>query len=121
MNNCISYSPRASLAIVGMNVRQMGIWDMIGQQVNIQQKTIVHTPLQKLQDAFINMMAGGHGIVEVNQRLKPDPTLSAAFGRQSCAPVGNQCHLECLPGRKRSPDASGDAGHLSPLWGWLSP
>ncbi len=85
MNNCISYSPRASLAIVGMNVRQMGIWDMIGQQVNIQQKTIVHTPLQKLQDAFINMMAGGHGIVEVNQRLKPDPTLSAAFGRQSCA------------------------------------
>ncbi len=85
MNNCISYSPRASLAIVGMNVRQMGIWDMIGQQVNIQQKTVVHTPLQKLQDAFINMMAGGHGIVEVNQRLKPDPTLSAAFGRQSCA------------------------------------
>ncbi len=84
MNNCISYSPRASLAIVGMNVRQMGIWDMIGQQVNIQQKTIVHTPLQKLQDAFINMMAGGHGIVEVNQRLN-DPTLSAAFGRQSCA------------------------------------
>ena len=85
MNNCISYSPRASLAIVGMNVQQMGIWDMIGQQVNVQQKTVIHTPLQKLQDAFINIMAGGEGIVEVNQRVKPDASLSAAFGRQGCA------------------------------------
>jgi hypothetical protein len=85
MNNCISYSPRASLAIVGMNIRQMGIWEMIGQQVKIQQKTITHTPLQKLQDAFINIMAGGQGIVEVNQRVKPDAALSAAFGRQQCA------------------------------------
>lgn len=85
MNNCISYSPRASLAIVGMNVQQMGIWDMIGQQVHIQQKTVIHSPLQKLQDAFINIMAGGQGIVEVNQRVKPDASLSAAFGRQRCA------------------------------------
>ena len=85
MDNCISYSPRASLAIVGMNIQQMGIWDMIGQQVKIQQKTVTHTPLQKLQDAFINIMAGGQGIVEVNQRVKPDASLSAAFGRQGCA------------------------------------
>ena len=85
MNNCISYSPRASLAMVGMNVQQMGIWEMIGQQVEIQQKTVVHTPLQKLQDAFINIMAGGQGIVEVNQRVRPDASLSAAFGRQGCA------------------------------------
>lgn len=85
MNNCIRYSPRASLAIVGMNVQQMGIWEMIGQQLKIQQKTVTHTPLQKLQDAFINIMAGGQGIVEVNQRVKPDVSLSAAFGRQGCA------------------------------------
>lgn len=85
MNNCISYSPRASLAIVGMNIQQMGIWEMIGQQVKIQQKTVTHTPLQKLQDAFINIMAGGQGIVELNQRVKPDASLSTAFGRQRCA------------------------------------
>ena len=85
MKNCIRYSPRASLAIVGMQMRQMGIWEMIGQQVTIQQKTVVHTPLEKLQDAFINIMAGGQGIVEVNQRVKPDAALSAAFGRERCA------------------------------------
>lgn len=85
MNNCIRYSPRASLALVGLNIQQMGIWDMIGQAVNIQQKTVTHSPLEKLQDAFINIMAGGQGIVEVNQRVKPDASLSAAFGRQGCA------------------------------------
>jgi hypothetical protein len=68
-----------------MKVQQMEIWDMIGQRVNIRQKTVTHTPLQKLQDAFINIMAGGQGIVEVNQRVKPDASLSAAFGRQGCA------------------------------------
>ena len=100
MNNCISYSPRASLAIVGMKTQQMGIWNMIGQQVKIQQKTVTHTPLQKLQDAFINIMAGGQGIVEVNQRVKPDASLSAAFGRQSCADQSgisatlNACQVE---------------------------
>ena len=75
MENCIRYSPRASLALVGMNMRQMGIWKMIGQQVTIPQKTIIHTPLEKLQDAFINIMVGGQGVVEVNQRLKPDAAL----------------------------------------------
>jgi hypothetical protein len=85
MENCIRYSPRASLAIVGVNMQQMGLWEMIGQEVTIQQKTVVHTPLEKLQDAFINIMAGGQGVVEVNQRVKPDVGLSAAFGRERCA------------------------------------
>src|SRR5690606_12030694 len=75
------------LAIVGLNIQQMGIWDMIGQAVKIQQKTVTHSPLEKLQDAFINIMAGGQGIVEVNQRVKPDASLSAPAGRgrQGCA------------------------------------
>ena len=85
MKNCIRYSPRASLAMVGMNMQQMGIWEMIRQQVTIQQKIVVHTPLEKMQDAFINIMAGGQGVVEVNQRVKPDAALSAAFGRERCA------------------------------------
>ena len=85
MGNCIRYSPRASLAMVGICSQQMGMWEMIGKQVKIQQKTVIHTPLQKMQDAFINIMAGGQGIVEVNRRVKPDSSLSAAFGRKNCA------------------------------------
>ena len=76
MENSIRYSPRASLAIVGMCSQQMDIWGMIGKQVKIQQKTITHTPLQKLQDAFINILAGGHGIVEINRRVKTNSSNS---------------------------------------------
>ena len=85
MNNDIRYSPRASLAMTGMCVQQMGIWETIGQRVVIKQKVITHTPLEKLQDAFINIMAGGHGLVEVNNRVRPDSGLSLAFGRSHCA------------------------------------
>ena len=89
MENCIRNSPRASLAIIGICTQQMDIWGMIGQQVKIQQKTVKHTPLQKLQDAFINILAGGHGIVEINDRVKPDKGLLAAFGRSLCADQSN--------------------------------
>jgi hypothetical protein len=85
MYNDIAFSPRASLAMTGMCVQQMGIWETIGQHVTIKQKVITHTPLEKLQDAFINIMSGGHGLVEVNHRVRPDAGLSQAFGRSRCA------------------------------------
>lgn len=84
MYNNIVFSPRASLAMTGMCIQQMGIWETIGQHVTIQQKVITHTPLEKLQDAFINIMAGGHGLVEVNTRVRTDLGLLQAFGR-SCS------------------------------------
>jgi hypothetical protein len=85
MNNCIRFSPRASLAITGIRIKQMGIWQTIEKYVRIKQKVIKYTPVEKLQDAFINIMAGGQGIVEVNNRVRPDVGLSAAFGRSGCA------------------------------------
>lgn len=85
MNNCIKFSPRASLAMTGMRVKQMAIWETIEKQVQIKQKVIKYTPVEKLQDAFINIMAGGHGVVEINNRVRPDAALSAAFGRSGCA------------------------------------
>jgi hypothetical protein len=38
-----------------------------------------------LYDAFITMLAGAHGIIEVNTRLRADPALQRAFGRDGCA------------------------------------
>lgn len=107
MNNCISNSPRDSLVIVGMNIQQMGIWDMIGQQVKIQQKTVTHTPLQKLQDAFINIMVGGRGIVEVNRGVKLDASLSCAFGRQGYADQSGVSTTNWLPFRRAAVDHAG--------------
>jgi len=85
MNNHIRFSPRASLAMTGICMQQMGIWQMVSEHVTVKQKVMVHTPLEKLQDAFINIMAGGHGLVEVNNRVRPDAALFQAFGRSRCA------------------------------------
>jgi hypothetical protein len=79
------YTPRATLCALGSKVRSLKFFDIIGEHVRIRQKTIRHTPLEKLEDAFIAMLAGAHGLVEVNTRVRSDVALQRAFGRNSCA------------------------------------
>lgn len=85
MNKYTHFSARASLAAIGLYMRQMGIWELVREHVHIMQKVIRHKPLDKLLDAFINILAGGHGLVEVNTRVRPDYSLQRAFGRDTCA------------------------------------
>lgn len=79
------FSPRASLAAVGLRLRQLDLFGPVRETVTIAQKTVKHTPAQKLYDAFIAMLAGAHGLVEINTRLRSDAALQAAFGRAACA------------------------------------
>jgi hypothetical protein len=85
MNKYTTFSARCSLAAVGLLIRQMGIWTVVERCVHIKQKTIKHHPLEKLLDAFINILAGGQGLSEVNTRVRPDRALQRAFGRARCA------------------------------------
>jgi hypothetical protein len=85
MSKYIRFSARASLAVIGLWMVQMRVRQVIENQVRIKQKVIRYTPLEKLLDAFINILAGGHGIVEVNTRVRPDEGLQRAFGRDGCA------------------------------------
>jgi len=73
------------LAAVGLRLRQLDLFGPIRSTVTIAQKTVKHTPAQKLYDAFIAMLAGAHGLVEINTRLRSDAALQAAFGRAACA------------------------------------
>lgn len=79
------YSARASLAAVGVFMRSLKVWETLEQHVQIEQKVVKHAPMDKLLDAFLNILSGGHGIVEVNTRVRPDPALQRAFGRKACA------------------------------------
>ena len=79
------FSPCASLAALGSYLQQIKLFEPIREQVAIAQKTIIHTPLDKLYDAWIAILAGAHGLVEVNTRLRSDVALQQAFGRSSCA------------------------------------
>lgn len=79
------FTARASLAAFGLRLQAWGIWDIIRQQVHIKQKIRDYHPLDKLLDCFINILAGGSGLIEINLLVRPDPALQRAFGRQTCA------------------------------------
>jgi hypothetical protein len=79
------FTPCASLAALGCYLQHIKLFDPIRQRVQIAQKTIKHSPLDKLYDAWIAMLAGAHGLVEINTRLRADVALQQAFGRTSCA------------------------------------
>lgn len=78
-------SARATLVGLGVKVRKLKVLEPIEQQVVIAQKTVKYTPVEKLIDGLIAILAGAHGLVEVNKRVRSDPALQAAFGRKGCA------------------------------------
>src|SRR5215216_4178564 len=78
-------SPCASLAAIGAQLQSLDLFGPIRQTVQIAQKTVKYTPADKLYDCFITVLAGAHGIVEVNSRLRADLALQRAFGREGCA------------------------------------
>jgi hypothetical protein len=75
----------ASLAALGVHLQRLDLFGPIREQVHIAQKTVRYTPTDKLYDAFIALLAGAQGLVEINGRLRPDAGLQAAFGRTGCA------------------------------------
>jgi hypothetical protein len=78
-------TPQATLVALGLKVQHLDLFRPIREQVHIKQKTVRYTPSDKLYDAWIALLAGAHGLVEVNTRLRSDPVLQAAFGRTACA------------------------------------
>jgi hypothetical protein len=57
----------------------------VAKHIQIAQKVVKYTPVEKLLDALIAILAGAHGLVEANKRVRPDRALQQAFGRAGCA------------------------------------
>jgi hypothetical protein len=85
MTPSVLYSPRASLVAFGVRFQQQGLWQPVVERVQIHQKVRHHEPLAKVGAALINILAGGHGLNEINTRVRPDLALQRAFGRTTCA------------------------------------
>lgn len=79
------YSPNASLAMIAEWTRANGIWEKMEASIHIHQKTITHSPQDKLKDLLINIWAGGKCIADVNHRVRTDVALQKLFGRNACA------------------------------------
>ncbi|MGC8947692.1 MAG: transposase, partial [Anaerolineae bacterium] len=70
---------------IGLHLRRLRLLEPIFQKVRIAQKTVKFSPVEKLIDALITILAGAHGLVEANKRVRPDLGLQRAFGRSGCA------------------------------------
>lgn len=79
------FTPHATLAAIGLKLQSLKLFSAVAQRVKIKQKSIKYSPVEKLHDAFIAILAGAHGLSEVNTRLRSDPGLQRAFGRSACA------------------------------------
>jgi hypothetical protein len=80
MSKYSAFSGQASLALMMHEMERMGVWNCIAEHVHISQKTVQHTPLQKLQGCFLNIVAGGQGVVEINTRVRSDGVLRQLLG-----------------------------------------
>lgn len=79
------FSPRATRAALGIRLQGLNLFGPVRDHVHMAHKTVSHSPVQQWDDACIALLAGAHGLVESHKRLRSDPGLHAAFGRQSCA------------------------------------
>jgi hypothetical protein len=53
--------------------------------VKVDQKTIEHSPTNKLTDALMGILCGCKALYQTNVRVRPDAPLSRAFGRERVA------------------------------------
>jgi hypothetical protein len=77
-----SFTGHASLAPLGAKLRAIDLFDPIRQHVAMPQKHVLDAPADKRFDALIAVLAGAHGLCEINTRLRCDPVLQRAFGRE---------------------------------------
>jgi hypothetical protein len=73
------FSPAASLAALGVKLKQLDVFGPIRTMVHIKQKTVKHTPTDKLYDALISLLAGAHGLVAHQHALAYRPRLAASL------------------------------------------
>lgn len=78
------YTSYGALVALGVEVERREILRPIREQVHIKQKVIKDTPVEKLTDVLVSILAGAQGIVETNKRVRSEKVLQMAFGRRRC-------------------------------------
>ena len=78
-------SAHASLCMLGSYLRRTGFFTPLETRLQIQQKTLKYTPVQKLEMFFVALLAGAKAVSHTNTTVGVDPALCAAFGLPGCA------------------------------------
>jgi hypothetical protein len=72
------------LCLLGGYLTEEGLLEPLSG-VEIAQKSVKHSPQQKLTDALVGILSGCKALYETNVRVRPDAPLQRAFGRGRCA------------------------------------
>lgn len=77
-----SYVP---LAVVGYCLTKSEVLQPIWDSLQIEMKTVCHTPMEKVQDVLVAIMAGCQTLAAVNTKLRPERALALAWQRRQFA------------------------------------
>lgn len=78
-------SAHASLCLLGTYLRRTGFFQPLETHMQIQQKTLKYTPVQKLEMFFVALLAGAKAVSHTSTTVGVDLALCTAFGLPGCA------------------------------------
>jgi len=78
-------SAHASLCVLGSYLRRTGFFTPLETRMQIQQKTLKYTPVQKLEMFLVALLAGAKAVSQTNLTVGVDAALCRAFGLPGCA------------------------------------
>src|SRR5579859_2125221 len=78
-------SSHASLCVLGAHLRREGFFAPLEERVQIKQKVLKYTAVQKLEMLFVALLAGAKAVAQTATTVRVDPALQAAFGLPGCA------------------------------------
>jgi hypothetical protein len=79
------FSAHTSLVALCTRIKARGLFAPLAELVKIKQKTVKYSPADKLWHVFVAVLAGAHGLVEINERVRKDAGLQAVCGPLGCA------------------------------------
>jgi hypothetical protein len=78
-------SGHASLCLLGVHLRRMGLFKPLEAHMKIGQKVLKYTPVQKLEMFLVGVLAGAKAVSHTATTVRIDPALVSAFGLPGCA------------------------------------
>jgi hypothetical protein len=78
-------SPHSSLCAIAPIIESKGIFQLIHEDVKIEQKKLYYRPTDKLVFVVVGIMSGSEVIYDLNLGLRVDKQLLLSFGYTSCA------------------------------------
>ena len=79
------HSEHALLCLLGQKAQDLKLLDPLHNLVKIDQKTLVHSPTEKLLDAMLAIACGAEAVSQINTVLRADSAVSRAWGRERWA------------------------------------